>query len=91
MKSDFLYYTRSRSPELAEYLLAIAETPLEFKGKDPLAHSSYNHIHLWFLEYCSDRFNWIKVDYRVPFVGLFYYLKSLLHLLLHCQTHQIFG
>ena len=65
---NFLEYTRLRSPELADYLKAVANTPLKFEGEDPLKHSSYNHVHLWKLEYLSDIYDWIDVDYRVDFV-----------------------
>lgn len=64
---EFLQYTRTRSPELADYLQAVASSPLSFEGLDPLKHSSHNHIHLWKLEYLSDAFDWIDVDYRVQF------------------------
>ncbi len=66
---EFLQYTESRSNELAEYIQAVAQCPLEFEGSDPLAHSSHNHIHLWKLEYLSDTFNWINVDYRVECIN----------------------
>ena len=66
---DFIDYTRSRSPELAEYIHGVAQTPLAFDGSDPIEHSSHNHIHLWKLEYLSDTCSWIDVDYRLECVN----------------------
>ena len=64
----FLEYTRWRSPQLADYARAVAQSPLSFDGEHPLNHSSHNHVHLWKLEYLSDTLKWIDVDYRVEFV-----------------------
>lgn len=66
---SFLQYTKTRSLELAKYLETTAKSPLVFEGSHPLKHSSYNHIHLWKLEYLSDHFDWIDLDYRVDFVN----------------------
>lgn len=65
---EFLKYTKSRSRELAEYAQQVAKSPLSFDGEHPISHSSRNHVHLWFVEYLSDSFDWIDVDYRVEFV-----------------------
>ena len=68
-RMDFIDYTRSRSPELAEYIHGVAQSPLAFDGSDPSEHSSHNHIHLWKLEYLSDTCSWIDVDYRLECVN----------------------
>lgn len=65
----FLQYTQSRSPELAEYIDAVARSPLSFDGPYPLQHSSHNHVHLWKLEYLADTCDWIDVDYRIECVN----------------------
>jgi hypothetical protein len=66
---ELLQYTQSRSPELAEYIRAVAHSPLSFDGPYPYDHSSHNHIHLWKLEYLADTCEWIDVDYRVECVN----------------------
>lgn len=65
----FVQYTQLRSSELARYIEAVAQSPLAFEDSHPLQHSSYNHVHLWKLEYLSDTHSWIDVDYRVECVN----------------------
>ena len=62
---ELLGFTRGRSKELADYLEAVAASPLCFEGPCPLKHSSDNHIHLWLLERLSDAHSWIDADYKV--------------------------
>jgi len=71
---DIVEYTRTRSKELANYLEECACSPLTFEGNDPLSHSSSNHVHLWYLEYYSERNNWINVEYKLAFIS--YILKT---------------
>lgn len=68
-RMEVLKYTRRRSPELAEYLEAVAASSFCFEGSDPLQHSSHNHVHLWKIEYLADSCNWIDVNYRVEAVS----------------------
>lgn len=63
----FLQSTRERSRELADYLEAVAASPLRFEGDHPLMHSSDNHVHLWKLEYLADELSWIDTGYRTGF------------------------
>ena len=65
---DFLAYTRSKSRGLADALEQVCATPLDFEGEFPLAHSSANHVHLWFLEYRADRAPWIDTEFRTRFI-----------------------
>ena len=62
---SLIEYTQSRSPDLAEYIQAVAASPLTFETPYPLQHSSCNHVHLWKIEYLSDRCDWIDAHYRV--------------------------
>ena len=57
-----------RSNDLAAYLDECARSPLAFNGSDPLTHSSNNHIHLWYLECCAERQEWIDLEYKIEFV-----------------------
>jgi hypothetical protein len=61
-------FTRTRCPELADFLAGCCIQPLAFEGAYPLMHSSHNHTHLWALEYWADHHAWIDLDYRVAFV-----------------------
>jgi len=65
--ASFLISTRARSPELGDYLMAVASSPLQFEGEHPLVHSSYNHVHLWKLEYLADTCDWIDTAFRTAF------------------------
>lgn len=68
MKSKVAEFTKSRCPELAQFLDECCLTPLAFEGDCPNAHSAHNHIHLWSLEWWADHHKWIDLDYRVAFV-----------------------
>jgi hypothetical protein len=46
----------------------VANSPLSFEGEHPLQHSSDNYVHLWMLEHCAERQDWIDVEYRTEFV-----------------------
>jgi len=62
-------YTRTRCPDLADYLEECASAPLRFVGTtDPNLHSADNHIHLWGLEWWAERVDFVDVEYRVDFV-----------------------
>lgn len=56
---------RRRSREIAEYLEAIAEQPLSFRGAHPIEHSAANHCHLWMVEWMADKAGWIDLAFRV--------------------------
>ena len=71
---DIYRYTKSISSDLADYLDQCARSPLAFEGNDPLSHSSYNHIHLWFLECFAEQHNWVNLEYKRDFVK--YILKT---------------
>ncbi|GAJ02607.1 unnamed protein product, partial [marine sediment metagenome] len=66
---DVLKYTQTRCPELAGFLAATASASFNFDGDHPLDHSSYNHTHLWALEYWADHHQWIDLEYRINFVN----------------------
>lgn len=66
---NILKFTQQRSNELAEYLEFVASSPLSFEGEHPIEHSSYNHIHLWKLEYLSKSHKWIDIEYKVEFIN----------------------
>ena len=65
---DVIGYTRERSKELADYLEFVCQAKHSFEGEHPLQHSSYNHIHLWKLEYEADYHDWINLEYKEAFV-----------------------
>ena len=65
---DILKFTRSRNPELADYLEEVCRSSLNFEAGHPLQHSAWNHIHLSKLEYLADRHEWIDLEYRIQFV-----------------------
>jgi len=63
----FLAGLRERSLELADYAVAVVNTPLRFDGAHPLEHSSHNHVHLWKLEFLADELSWIDPSFRAAF------------------------
>ena len=66
---NILQYTKEKSVDLADYLEKLVKSTLRFKGNNPLIHSSYNHIHLWKLEYLAERYNWIDSEYKIDFIN----------------------
>jgi len=62
-------FTKSRCPELAEYLAFCCTAELRFEGDHPNDHSADNYIHLWALEWWADHHSWIDLGYRTEFVG----------------------
>lgn len=60
-------FTKSRCPELADFLEHCCTVQLNFDGDCPNQHSAFNHIHLWSLEWWADHHAWIDLDYRVEF------------------------
>ncbi len=65
-------FTKSRCPDLADYLESCCTTPLQFEGEHPNGHSADNHRHLWALEWWADHHAWIDLEYRTEFVELIF-------------------
>jgi len=61
---DFINECRKISSEFAEWVTCIAEKDFSFEGEYPLSHSSYNHEHLWKLEYMADYYSCIDLSFR---------------------------
>jgi hypothetical protein len=57
------------TPELATYIVNVAEAPLRFDGLEPNRHSSYNHVHLWKIESLADTHPSITTSFRIATVG----------------------
>lgn len=67
MYSELVAELRGRDPELAAYLVAVAEKPLRFEGGSANAHSAYNHEHLFGLEAAAARHGWVDTGLRTRF------------------------
>lgn len=68
MPDTLLSETRSRCPDLGEFLEGVCAQPFNFEGPEAIVHSSYNHTHLWALEWWAEHHQWIDLSYRVAFV-----------------------
>jgi hypothetical protein len=60
----FLETASKITPELAEYIEAIAEMELVFRGDHPIEHSRENHQHLWKIEWLADDYPQIDLAIR---------------------------
>ena len=60
----FLETASKITPELAEYVDAIAEMELVFRGDHPIEHSRHNHVHLSSIEWLAVRHPQIDLSIR---------------------------
>ncbi len=65
---NIISFINGFSPELAAFIENVAQTSFQFRGADPLTHSSYNHVHLWMLESTADYFPQIDTGLRVSVI-----------------------
>jgi hypothetical protein len=61
---DLISSVNRFSPELAVFIENVAWKPFQFRGVDPLTHSSYNHVHLWMMESKADSYAQIDTGFR---------------------------